>query len=152
MTMLAVAPKAVRLAAITVSLDEPALWLFETVRPVYEEGKGTVPHRFLHIGVRRGDAEAEYVEDLGAAANFPGECFYIPGGAKNSKGYIESVEKVGTLLMIAEEQRMKRPFLERKGIEFPNLIDRYRQQAEEAWRWSQGQSTFGPHYRKQRDL
>lgn len=128
-------------AALTVSMDEPASRLYETVRRVLNAEGHSEDRRFLHIWVRRNDAIAEYVEDLGGAWQFPGEAFIL----------LADWEPVGELLDMALSRRWARAFNVEHGVEPPDLVTGYYEQAEERWKQGQRVSTFGPLLRRQRN-
>lgn len=130
-----------RAAALTVSVDEPAIRLTETVRRVLNERGHTEDRRYQHILVIRNDVVHEYVEDLGLASCYPGEAFII----------IADAEPVGELLDMAFCRRWARPYVIEAGIPPPNLAEGWRQAAEKQWKQHLGQSVFGPAFRKQRD-
>ncbi len=90
--------------ALTVSMDEPALILYEVNQPAPDSQS---VRRYRHIVVVRGDKPATYTEDLGLASNF-GEQVSIPGGVAEG-GQFQAVHTVGELIDYARELGRK-PF------------------------------------------
>jgi len=132
-------------ATLTVSMDEPAVRLSETVRRVPNERGHSEDRRFMTIQVIRQDAIAEYVEDLGFASDFPGESFMIladprPGG-----------DTVGEVLDMAIRRRWRRPMAVESGIEPPDLVNNWRRASEETRKIRNRVSVFGSQFKKQRD-
>lgn len=134
----------VRPVTLAVKMDEPCLRLLEHNKPVYVPGFGHVPHRLCQIIVLRDGKAVEFNQDLGPSKNFVGEGFLLPGG-------MPPVETVGSLMDYAVKLRDMKPMRVRRGIEYPNMIDKYRQQTEEGWKRQQRISEFGPYVRKPRN-
>lgn len=130
------------LRLVSVSNDEPCLWLMETEANVLVNGH-TEYHRLMVIRVMRGGQECEYVEDLGDSAQFGAVGFVMPG---------LGMESVGHLIDLAESQRDRKPFHVRVGVEQRSIASAYRQIKEEVWKRANSISVFGPGFRKERNL
>ena len=133
-------------AVLTVSVDEPAVRLTETVRrvlvPTPNGGHRSEEHRIQSISVLRDGEIVRYTEDLGLASQYRGEAFVL----------LADFEPVGELLDMAFARRHAMPLNIERGIAPPDLIGGYFQQTEERWKTAHRVGTFGPHFRKQRDL
>ena len=79
-------------------MDESALILYEVNGPSLDS---TSVRRWRHIVVVRGNAPAEYLEDMGPASAF-GDEISIPGGVAEG-GRFFPVETVGRLIDYAED-------------------------------------------------
>ena len=130
------------LGTAVVSLDEPCVFLSENTRRVLVDGHSE-DHRILTVGVMRDGQVARFTKDLGRANAFVGEPFYIPGLC---------VEKVGTLLDLAEKARDMKPLRVREGHEPKNIAESYRQFVSEWQAQRKGLSVYGPTFQKQRDI
>lgn len=133
----------VRPVTLAVKMDEPCLRLLDHNKPVYVPGIGHEAHRICQIIVLRDERAVEFNQDLGPSKNFHAEGFLLPGG-------MPPVETVGSLLDLAVKLRDMKSLRVRRGIEYPNMLEKYRRQGEEDWKKQQRISVFGSTVRKQR--
>ena len=133
----------VRPVTLAVKMDEPCLRLLDHNKPVYVPGIGHEAHRLCQIIVLRDGKAVEFNQDLGPSRNFKAEGFLLPGG-------MPPVETVGSLLDYAEKLREMKSLRVRRGIEYPNMLDKYRQQGEENWKRQLRISEFGKYVSRQR--
>ena len=141
--------------ALTVSADEPAVRLTEMVQRVrvnHNGGWHTEDHRIQTIAFIRDSQVYEFKQDLGLASQYPGEPFIIlSADEQHPVSTISELDRVGTLLAMAERERYRRPFVETVGVELPDLATGFREAMDTAWKEQERVSVFGAAYKKQRD-
>ncbi len=144
----------IRPVVLTVSMNEPAVRLSETVRRVpvnHRGGYHTEDHRIQEILLVRDNHLCEFTKDLGKADKYPGEGFVIlSADERRPVGALSDLDTVGELVDAAEELRMVTPFATRVGIEPPDLANGFRKAIETAWKEQEHISVFGPLFSKQR--
>lgn len=141
--------------ALTISADEPAVRLTEMVQRVPVPHKGgyhTEDHRIQTVVVVRSSCLYEFRRDLGLASQYPGEPFIILSADEaHPVSTLSQLDKVGTLLEMAERERFRKPFVVEHGVELPDLATGFREAIETAYKEQERVSVFGQWFRKQRD-
>jgi hypothetical protein len=119
--------------ATTVSLDEPCLWVRETVRKTPNQRQR---RRYRSTGVVRNDAPAEHLEDLGPEDK--AEEFQILGYGVETVGYLrEQADKY-------REQLITGVAIPQELIHSTNLVEEYVKARENKAMHRSKKSTFGP--------
>lgn len=132
-------------ATLTISEDEPALGLRETVRP---RPDFKARHRYQCIYVIRDGKAVEWQKDLGPEGNFKRDQFHLLGGGENPDGSITVWETVGHLIDMADylrENGFKSDEVYPKGFS-RDMVAEYHDEVDRRRRQATRRSTFGYKY------